>query len=344
MIYFNCDYSEGCHPAILEAMARTNMEQLPGYGEDVHCAHAAELIKEACRAPDAAVHFLVGGTQTNMLFISVALRPHQAVLCADSGHINVHEVGAVEATGHKVIGLAAIDGKLFAPQVKAAARDYKDDPTHEHMAQPKLVYISNPTEYGTLYSKTELEALRAVCLEEGLYLYVDGARLGYGLVSPQNDLTLADYARLTDAFYIGGTKVGAMIGEALVISNKAFNEDFRSLEKQRGAMLAKGRFIGLQFETLFTDGLYEKISRGAVEKALKIRDACAAKGWEFLMDSPTNQQYVIIPVETLCRLEGKYVFSPSGAVTGQSICVRICTSWATTDEDTEELINDIANA
>lgn len=342
MIFFNCDYSEGCHPAVLEALVRTNMEQTPGYGEDVHCAKAAELIRSKCSAPDAGVHFLVGGTQVNFIVIAAALRPHQGALCADTGHINVHESGAVEGTGHKVLAMPSIDGKITAEQVKSAAEGHSKDPNFEHMVQPKLVYISNPTEFGTLYSKAELEALSAVAKEEGLFLYVDGARMGYGLAARENDLTLADYARLTDAFYIGGTKVGAMFGEALVITNSSLNRDFRYIEKQRGAMLAKGRLIGVQFEALFTDGLYEKISRHAVVQAMRIKDACIKRGWQFLMESPTNQQFVVLPFEKLHKLEKKYVFSPWEKVTEDSTCMRICTSWATKAEDVDELVADIS--
>lgn len=341
MIRFNCDYSEGCHSAILEALLRTNMEQTPGYGEDEHCAHAAALIREACGAPDAAVHFLVGGTQVNFIMVAAALRPHQSPLCADTGHINVHESGAVEATGHKVLSVPGVDGKISAEQVRAAVEAHWKDENHEHMTQPKLVYISNPTEFGTIYSKAELTALHDVCREKNLYLYMDGARLGYGLAARENDLTLADIARLTDAFYIGGTKVGALFGEALVITNETLKEDFRYIEKQRGAMLAKGRLLGVQFETLFTDGLYVKISRHAVELAMQIRDACRRKGWPFLMDSPTNQQFPVIPRVQLKKLADKYAYSVWMDLSEEDIAVRLCTSWATREEDVKALVCDI---
>lgn len=341
MIRFNCDYSEGCHPAILEALARTNMEQTPGYGEDEHCRHAAQLIREACKAPDAAVHFLVGGTQANLIVITAALRPHQSPLCAESGHINVHESGAVEASGHKVLTVPGIDGKISAEQVRAVVDAHYSDENFEHMAQPKLVYISNPTEYGTLYSKAELTALHDVCREKDLILYMDGARLGYGLASPENDLTLPDIARLTDAFYIGGTKVGALFGEAVVITNEALNKDFRYIEKQRGGMLAKGRLLGVQFETLFTDDLYMKISRHAVDLALQIRDACRKKGWSFLMESPTNQQFPIIPKRQRDKLAERYAYSNWMWMNEIDAAVRFCTSWATREEDVKALIEDI---
>jgi threonine aldolase len=343
MIYFNCDYSEGCHPAILEALEKTNMEQTYGYGGDEHCARAAGLIRTACDAPEAAVHFLVGGTPANMILITAALRPHQSPVCAETGHINTHESGAVEAAGHKVIPLPAVDGKISAEQVRLLVESHWNSGTREHMTQPKLVYISNPTEFGTIYSKAELTALHEVCREKNLYLYVDGARLGYGLAAEGNDLTLPDLARLTDAFYIGGTKVGALFGEAMVITNPALNEDFRYIEKQRGGMLAKGRLLGIQFETLFTDNLYMKISRHAVQLAMKIRDACRAKGWQMLMDSPTNQQFPIMPILKLTKLSEKYVFEKWIDMNQTDAAVRICTSWATRDEDVDALIGDIEN-
>ena len=344
MICFNCDYNEGCHPAVLEALTRTNMEQTNGYGEDPHCAHAAELIREACAAPNADVHFLVGGTQVNMVMIAAALRPHQSPVCADSGHINVHETGAVEASGHKVISVPGVDGKISAEQVMQVWRDHYESGNEEHMAQPKMVYISQPTEFGTLYSKKELEALRAVCDKCGFYLYADGARLGYALAAKENDVTLPVLARLCDAFYIGGTKVGALFGEALVIVNDELKTDFRYVEKQRGAMLAKGRVLGVQFETLFTDGLYEKMGRHAVGLALRIRDACAEKGWSFIMDSPTNQQFPIVPNRVLAKLGEKYAYSPWMKLSDQETAVRFCTSWATTEENVNALIEDIKNA
>jgi len=344
MICFNCDYNEGCHPLILEALAETNMEQTAGYGEDPHCKHAAELIRAACNCENADVHFLVGGTQVNMVMIAAALRPHQSPICADSGHINVHETGAVEASGHKVISVPGVDGKISAEQVLQVWRDHFESGNDEHMAQPKMVYISQPTEFGTLYSKKELEDLRAVCDEKSFYLYADGARLGYALAAKENDVTLPDMARLCDAFYIGGTKVGALFGEALVIVNDELKKDFRYIEKQRGAMLAKGRILGIQFETLFTDGLYEKISKRAVDQAMKIRAACAEKGWSFIMDSPTNQQFPIVPVSALKKLSEKYVYSPWVKLSDQEHAVRFCTSWATTEENVDSLIEDIRNA
>ena len=239
MIYFNNDYSEGCHEKVLEALVRTNMEQTPGYGEDRYCAQAAEKIRALCQAPDAAVHFLVGGTQTNLTVIDAALRPHQGALCPVGGHINVHETGAVEATGHKVLTVPSDDGKITAQQVRTVLKAHREDASFEHMVQPKLVYISNPSEYGTLYSLEELESLAAACKELGLYLFLDGARLGYGLMAKDYDVTMADIARLCDVFYIGGTKVGALFGEAVCITAPALKEDFRYLIKQHGGMLTK---------------------------------------------------------------------------------------------------------
>ena len=251
MIYFHNDYSEGCHQKVLEKLIATNLEQTPGYGEDFYCEQAAKKIKALCGNDNLAVHFLVGGTQTNLTVIAAALRPHQAALGPESAHINVHETGAVEATGHKVLSVPSADGKITAQQVKTVVQTHRASGSFEHEAQPKLVYISNPTEYGTIYTLSELEELAATCKEYGLYLFMDGARLGYGLAAKENDVTLKDFARLCDVFYIGGTKVGALFGEAVVISNPALNEDFRYLMKQRGGMLAKGWLLGLQFEALF---------------------------------------------------------------------------------------------
>ena len=256
MIYFNNDYAEGCHPKVLEALIKTNMEQAPGYGTDDHCRSAAERIRSLCKDSDLDVHFLVGGTQANLTVIDAALRPHQGVVGADTAHINVHETGAVEATGHKVLWLPGQDGKITAEQIRACVLEHRTNESFEHTVQPKMVYLSNPTELGTLYSLHELEEISSACRELGLYLFVDGARLGYGLEAKGNDVTLPDLARLCDVFYIGGTKVGALFGEAVVISNPALKEDFRYLIKQHGGMLAKGRLLGVQFEALLEGGLY----------------------------------------------------------------------------------------
>ncbi|MBQ9765280.1 MAG: low specificity L-threonine aldolase [Lachnospiraceae bacterium] len=341
MIRFNCDYSEGAHEKILQRLVETNMEQTPGYGEDVHCDRARKLIKEACNAPEADVHFLVGGTQTNLTVIAAALRPHQGVIAADSGHINVHETGSIEACGHKVLTLPTSDGKITAKQVDECYNAHINDESFEHMVQPKMVYISNPTELGTIYSKDELEELSKVCKNNGLYLFMDGARLGYGLASTANTLSLEDIARLCDVFYIGGTKVGALFGEAVVITNNMLKPDFRYLIKQKGGMLAKGRLLGIQFEVLFENNLYMEISEYAAKLADELRDAFAKAGYSFLVDSPTNQIFVIMPDKKLDELRAKYSFSYQQRIDENHSAVRFCTSWATRREDVEALIKDI---
>lgn len=344
MIYFNCDYTEGAHSGILEKLAETNMEQTSGYGMDAHCQHAAELIRNACDCADADIHFLVGGTQTNVTVIDAALKPYQGVICASSGHINVHETGAVEACGHKCITIPSEDGKIYEPQVRELLADHYANGGDEHMAQPKMVYISNPTEWGTIYSKEELKNLYALCKEYGVYLFVDGARLGYGLVCKENDLTLADMAAYTDVFYIGGTKVGALFGEAVVITNPELKPDFRYNIKQHGGMLAKGRLLGIQFETLFTDNLYFEIAKHAMNMAEKIHDKLAALGVEFTVDSPTNQIFAALPNQVIEHLSEKYVFEPMGKKDESHSVIRICTSWATKEENVNALLEDFEKA
>ena len=342
MIRFESDYLEGALPEVMRALNETNLVQTPGYGEDEYCAAAAAKIREKCAAPEAAVHFLIGGTQVNFTFIAAALRPHQAAIAAASGHIAVHESGSVEATGHKVIALpCGTDGKISAEQVRECVEAHWADSTHEHQPQPKLVYISQPTENGTIYSLAELEALSAVCREKGLIFFVDGARLGTALVCPGADASLADLARLADAFYIGGTKLGALFGEALVITNPALNRDFRYIEKQRGGMLAKGRLLGVQFGALMTDGLYERTARREVELAWRLRRAFEEKGWPLYCDSPTNQQFPIVPDAALEKLAEKYTFSDWARIDETHRAVRFCTSWATKEEDVSALIKDI---
>lgn len=337
MIYFNNDYSEGCHPKVLEALTRTNLEQTPGYGEDAYCRRAADKIRALCCREDLAVHFLVGGTQANLTVIDAALRPHQAALCAVTGHINAHETGAVEATGHKILTVPTTDGKITADQVAAVVRAHWADSSHEHLAQPKLVYISNPTELGTLYTRAELEELSAACRELGLYLFMDGARLGYGLMAKGNDLTLPDIARLCDVFYIGGTKVGALFGEAVVFSNPVLAEDFRYLIKQHGGMLAKGRLLGVQFDTLFTDDLYFTISARADQLADCLRETLEKLNVPFLVPGVTNQLFPILPDEILDSLSKDYCFTEQERVDQSHRAVRFCTSWATKDENVENL-------
>ncbi len=339
MIRFESDYLEGALPEVMQALCDTNYAQTPGYGEDEYCREAADMIRAKCSAPDADVHFLVGGTQANMIVITAALRPHQAAIAAETGHIAVHETGSIEAAGHKVITLKSGDGKITAAQVRSCVEAHWNDSTHEHMAQPALVYISQPTENGTVYSLAELEALSAVCREKGLLFYVDGARLGTALVS--SDMTLPDLARLTDAFYIGGTKLGALFGEAVVITNRAIARDFRYIVKQRGGMFAKGRLLGVQFGALMHDGLYERTAKREVDLAMKLRAAFEAKGWPLCYDSPTNQQFPIVPDAVLEKLAEKYTFSHWGKVDGSHTAVRFCTSWATREEDVDALIADI---
>ena len=337
MIYFHNDYSEGCHEKVLEALSRTNLEQTPGYGTDAYCAEAAEKIRKLCGREDLSVHFLVGGTQANLTVIDAALRPHQAALGACSAHINVHETGAVEATGHKVLSVPSADGKITAVQVKKAVEEHWASDSFEHTAQPKLVYISNPTELGTLYTLSELEALSAVCREKGLYLFMDGARLGYGLAAKDNDVTLPDIARLCDVFYIGGTKVGALFGEAVVIANYAVAEDFRYLIKQHGGMLAKGRLLGVQFDALFEDGLYFEIAAHAVRMADQIRAVLDELGVKYLVPGVTNQIFPILSDDFLEELSKNFMFTEQGRVDETHRAVRLCTSWATKQENVDAL-------
>ena len=341
MIYFHNDYSEGCHPKVLEKLIATNLEQTPGYGEDIYCVQAAHMIRKLCGSDDLAVHFLVGGTQANLTVIAAALRPHQAALGPVSAHINVHETGAVEATGHKVLGVPSMDGKITAQQVRTVVETHRASGSFEHEAQPKLVYISNPTELGTLYTLAELEALSATCKEYGLYLFLDGARLGYGLAAADNDVTMADIARLCDVFYIGGTKVGALFGEAVVISNPALKEDFRYLIKQRGGMLAKGRLLGVQFGALMEDNLYFDIAAHAVKLADQIRDTFAKLGVSYLVPGTTNQIFPIFADDFLDELSKNFMFTEMERVDETHRAVRFCTSWATTQENVDALCKEM---
>lgn len=343
MIRFNCDYLEGAHPRILEKLAETNFAQTLGYGEDEYCDRARAVIREKCSAPNAHVQFLVGGTQTNTTVIASILRPYQGVLCAETGHINVHETGAIEATGHKVLPLPSEDGKITAAQVQEAYDLHWADGSNEHIVQPGMVYISHPTENGTLYTKEELKSLYETCKKLELPLFLDGARLGYGLMSQGTDVTWKDLAAFTDVFYIGGTKVGALFGEAVVISNPALAKDFRYMIKQRGGMLAKGRLLGIQFLTLLEDGLYEEIAGKAVEQAMRLKEAFLEKGFPLLYDSYTNQQFPIIANSQLTQLEEKYSFELWSRIDEEYSAVRFCTSWATKEEDVAALIADISN-
>lgn len=337
-IRFACDYSEGAAPEILRRLTETNLEQTPGYGEDVYCEAARAKIRALCAKEDAEVQFLVGGTQTNMTVIASILRPHQGVLAADTGHINVHETGAIEATGHKVLPLPSENGKIRAEQIQQAWHAHWTNESHEHLVQPGMVYISFPTEYGTLYTKEELTAIYRVCRECHLPLFIDGARLGYGLMSPKNDVTLQDLAAFCDVFYIGGTKCGALFGEAVVITDPQQARDFRYMIKQRGGMLAKGRLLGIQFDTLFTDDLYWKLAKQANRLALRIRKAFLEKGYPLLMDSWTNQQFPVLPDEIADRLSEQFAFEVWERVDETHCAVRFCTSWATTEAQVDVLV------
>lgn len=328
---FYSDYLEGAHQRILDALQASNLDQTPGYGEDTYCAEARQLIKKACEAPGADVHFLVGGTQTNATVISSALRPWQGVLCASSGHIAVHETGAIEHTGHKALTLPAHDGKICASQIAEAIDNHFADCNFEHTVQPGMVYISFPTELGTIYSKQELEDISAVCRERNVPLFIDGARLGYGLTCEACELTLPDIARLADVFYIGGTKQGALFGEAVVITKESLKPCFRYNIKQNGGMLAKGRLLGIQFAELFRDGLYFEIAKGANAQAAKVREALAENGFELYGTSPTNQVFTVMDDSQMAALGEKIGFEYwEKAPDGRSV-IRICTSWATTD-------------
>lgn len=339
MLLFHNDYNEMCHPKVLENMQIHSSMQLDGYGVDEICARAANKIRRLCNNNDVAVHFLVGGTQANLTVIDAALRPHQAAVGAYTAHINVHETGAVEATGHKVIGLPSDDGKITAKQIERVAIEHREDASFEHIAQPKLVYISNPTELGTIYTLSEMEEISATCKKYGMLLFVDGARLGYGLAAKDNDVTLSDLARLTDVFYIGGTKVGAMIGEAVVISNPNVAEDFRYLIKQHGAMLAKGWLLGLQFDALFEDDLYFEISSHADKLADQIRDTLEQQGYQLYVPGTTNQIFPILPHKLLDELSKEFTFCEQLRIDDEYRVVRFCTSWATKQESVDALCN-----
>ncbi len=340
MYSFKNDYSEGAHPRILNALMETNFEQADGYGEDCYSLTAARLIKQHIGREDLAIHLLSGGTQTNLITISAFLRPHQAAIAAHTGHILVHETGAIEATGHKIIARMTGDGKLTPAHIQAAL----DEHTDEHMVQPKLVYLSQPTEIGTIYTRKEMEEISRLCREKNLILYVDGARLGSALSSDESDLELCDLAQLTDAFYIGGTKSGALIGEALVICRDDLQEDFRFHMKQKGALLAKGRLLGLQFSELFRDDLYLDLARHANRMAGLLRDALAQAGFDFLVHSPTNQIFPILPNDLIAELQQDYAFYVWSKVDADRSAIRLVTSWATKEEAVRAFIGRIARS
>ena len=341
MYQFQCDYNEGAHPQIMERLLETNLEQTVGYGEDHYCAAAREAIRKVIGRNDADVHFLTGGTQANATVISSILRPHQGVLCASTGHINVHETGAIEHGGHKVLAIEAENGLLGAEQIRKAMELHYAEDGPEHTVQPGMVYISFSSELGTVYTLKQLMDIGSVCKEYGLPLFIDGARMGYGLASEGCDVTVQDIAQIADVFYLGGTKQGALFGEAVVITNGSLKKDFRYFIKQNGGMLAKGRLLGIQFLTLFEDGLYFKISEHAIKQALKIRDAFMAKGFEMLVQSPSNQQFPILDNETMRHLSVNFLFSVWQKIDDTHTAVRFCTSWATTDEAVDALISAI---
>ena len=340
MIYFNNDYSEGAHPKILEKLNETNFEQSLGYAEDEYCENAKKLIKKACKNEDVDIHFLVGGTQCNLTFISSALRPHQAVISADTGHINTHETGAIEATGHKVISLSS-NGKLTALQIEDCILSHINDTVREHTVQPKMVYISNSSENGLVYTKTELQNISDVCKKYSLIFYLDGARLGYAMASEKSDIGFEDLCNLCDAFYIGGTKQGAMFGEALVLCKDNLKEDFRYHIKQKGGMLAKGRLLGIQFSCLFTDNLYLELGLKAVKQAYKIAETLESFDIKLSSKCETNQVFPILSKQQYETLSKDYALSLWEKMDNEKYIVRICTSWATKDENIDLLLNDI---
>ena len=334
MISFMNDYSEGAHPHVLELMMKSNLEQNIGYGNDHHSDRAKQYIKKEIGREDVDIHFIPGGTQTNLLVISSFLRPHQCVIAADTGHVNVHETGAIEATGHKVVTVPHQEGKLTPASIRKALRYHTD----EHMVQPRMVYLSNTTELGTIYSKAELTAIRELCQRENLLLFLDGARLGSALTCRRNDLSLEDIAKLVDVFYIGGTKNGALLGEALVIGKEELKEDFRYLIKQRGAMMAKGFVIGMQFEALFENGLYYELGTHANRMAEQLAKALTDKGYPFYAPICSNQLFPILPEEDIQRLEEECSFSIQERVDEKHSAIRLVTSWATTQSNIDHLI------
>lgn len=338
MLSFACDYLEGAHEKILERLAETNYEKLPGYGADKYCEDAKAKIRKACDCPGAEVFFLTGGTQTNAVVIDSVLHKYEGVIAARTGHVNVHEAGAIEYTGHKVLTVEAYDGKMRAEDLNKALEGFWNDTTHEHMVFPGMVYLSYPTEYGTLYSKEELIKIADVCHRFEIPLYLDGARLGYGLMSSQADLTLSDIARLCDVFYIGGTKVGALCGEAVVFTKANAPKHFLTMVKQHGAMLAKGRLLGIQFDTLFTDDLYFKISAHAIKMAGKLKNGLLERGYTLYLDSPTNQQFVILTQSKIEELKKQVSFDLWDKLDKEQQVVRFATSWATREEDVEALL------
>lgn len=341
MIHFNSDYTAGAHQEVMDALVRTNMEHSVGYGNDSYTAEARDMIREAVGIHDAEVMFLVGGTQTNATAIDGILRRHEGVLAAASGHIAVHESGAIEASGHKVLTLPERDGKVRSEDVDNYIRSFYADDTYQHMVAPGMLYISQPTEFGTIYSLEELKALSAVCHRHNIPLYIDGARMAYGLKAEGAEFTLRDIARLADVFYIGGTKCGTLFGEALVVTNRELLKNLFPLVKQHGALLAKGRLLGVQFGALFRDGLYERIGKEAVRLALKIREAFREAGYKVVIESPTNQQFFQLPNDVIDRLRESIAFDYWGPRGERESVVRFVTSWSTTEQEVEMLIAEV---
>ncbi len=337
MISFESDYIAGAHPKVLARLMETNMESLGGYGTDKYCESAREKIKAACDCPQADVHFLVGGTQTNAIVISSVLESYEGVIAAKTGHVSLHEAGAIEYSGHKVLEIGQEEGKICAQELEEYLKVFYGDDNREHMVFPGMVYISHPTEYGTLYNKKELEELADICHSYDIPLYLDGARLGYGLMSTETDVTMADIARLCDVFYIGGTKVGALCGEAVVFTKGNTPKHFMTMVKQRGGLLAKGRVLGIQFDTLFTDDLYFEISRHAIQMAEELKALLKEKGYSFYLQSPTNQQFVIVENEKLAKLKEQVAVSFWETYDERHTVIRLATSWSTTEEDMEKL-------
>jgi len=339
MLNFESDYLEGAHPKILEKLISTNLEPLSGYGSDRYCESAKVKIAQACKCPDAKITLLTGGTQTNQLVIDSMLKPFEGVVAAKTGHVAVHEAGAIEYTGHKVLEIPGHNGKMDSVELENYIHDFYNDGNHEHMVFPGMVYISFPTEYGTLYSKKELTEVSTVCHKFKIPLYIDGARLGYGLASSQCDLTLPEIAELCDVFYIGGTKVGALCGEAVVFTKNNQPEHFINLTKKHGALLAKGRILGIQFDELFTDNLYFEAGKNAIIMANQLKAALKEKGYSFLLDSPTNQQFIILENSKMKKLSEKVKFSFWEKIDESHTAIRLATSWATTQENLNELIS-----
>ncbi len=337
MLAFECDYLEGAHEKILQRLVETNYDKAPGYSADHFCESAKEKIRQACQCPDAEIYFLVGGTQTNAVVIDSLLQKYQGVVSAATGHVNVHEAGAIEYTGHKVMTVPSYQGKMKASDLKELLNGFWNDASHDHMVFPGMVYLSHPTEYGTLYSRQELSDIAQVCREYQIPLYLDGARLGYGLMSKETDLTLPVIAEICDVFYIGGTKVGALCGEAVVFTKKNMPKHFMTMVKQHGAMLAKGRLLGIQFDTLFTDDLYFEISRHAIRMAEILKEGFRERGYTFYLDSPTNQQFIVLSLDEIDKLKEDVSFDYWDRVDENHQVVRFATSWATKEEDIQSL-------